>query len=217
MPAEKLELTSEEIKHIHLQLKGILDEKIRLHLPQRHSVSESQDTDDGSDSMARQVMVEVEKFLSSVMEMASDSVHVSDARSSVTVLDVVNDVQREYVEPFDLELNERVRQLYQEWEAETLRVAQLRQTGPRAITDAYLKEEGAAIAALDERIRKLEGLAEADQETQLPAADADFWSEVGDQYGRSLGLLKQAQSLLPRDRMQLEKLKKLVQYLENEV
>ncbi|AET37908.1 MIND complex subunit NSL1 Ecym_2156 [Eremothecium cymbalariae DBVPG len=214
----KLDLSSQEIKHIHLLFKDILDEKLRLHLPQEQlEPSEKKEGEYENDTMERQVLLEIEKFLMSVMDMASDSINVVDSRSGVTLADVINDVQGEYVEPFDIELNEKVRRLYQEWEAETLKVSQLRRNGPKAIVDVYQKDESRALEDIDARIQALRDAREQKRTPAVEEEDADFWNERGEDYYESLKALQLAQELLPRDRMKLEKLKKLVQYVEKDM
>ncbi|AMD21409.1 HER130Cp [Eremothecium sinecaudum] len=204
----KLDLSRSEIKHIQMQLRDVLNEKIRLHLPQ------GQKEEERSDAIEKQVSLEVEKFLTAAMEAASDSINVTDAASGTTLSDVINDAQKEYTEPFDVELNEKVRKLYQEWETETLNVIHLRRTAPKAVVDLYTKEESKVLQDINDRIKAL-----AAQENTAPPEDLpqQLLAEESVQYKEALSMLKAAQDFVPRDRKQLEKLKRLMIYLEKQV
>lgn len=206
----KLNLSQNEIKHIHTQFRNILNEKVRLHLP-HHS---QELTDNNGDTIERQVLLEIDKFLTSVMEMANDSVHVTDAHSGINLVDVISDVNKEYTEPFDVELNEQVRKLYQEWESETVKVTQLHRNGPQRILDSYRKEENEILEDVETRLNKLE------QEAVVSDSiihHEDIPNTIMDDYKGSLEMLQKASELLPRDRKKLEKLKRLVLYIESEV
>lgn len=97
-----------------------------MHLPKK-------EYDD--DAVRREVQIQLQEFLLSAMTMASKSLEVVNADTvGKTVKQLIMESQEKYMEPFDLDLNEQVRKMYQEWEDETVKVAQLRQTGPAKST-----------------------------------------------------------------------------------
>lgn len=205
----KLGLRINEIKHIHEQFKVRLDEKLTLHLPE------------AEETIKQQIRLEIEKFIVNVMEMAGKSIDLIDAKHGTTVKDIITDVQQEYVEPFDLNLNEQVRKLYQEWEDETVNVSQLRRNGPDLIRQKYLTQGKTVLDDIDERISILESNQNTynleSEEQKNEEANSSEFTLLFEEYETSLLELSQAQNLLPHSRFKHETLKKLIKYLDQEI
>lgn len=208
----KLDVTLDELRYIHAQFKDILDDKLSLHLPQ------------AEDNVRQEVQLQLQNFLFQVMDMAEDSLNIVDDNrtdNSTKLRDVIIRTSEKNVEPFDLELNEKVRKMYQEWEDETVKVAQLRRDGPRKLKEKYKIEEKIALDEIDSKIARLknqkEEVSKEIPEEENDEEDAEYWKSLAHDFEDGLSNLQEAQSSLPTNRNQLKKLKKMVLYLENEV
>lgn len=204
----KVDVTVEQLRSVYGQLHEALEERAALHLP-----------GEGEDAMGREVRLQLQEFLAQVLEMASSSMRVVNAEDNgraVSVQELISKSQERYVEPFDLELNEKVRQTYQEWEDCTVQVAQLRRDGPRRVDEAYASARDQFLARLDAQIAGLQ-----EEGAGAPAESQDqterLLDEYVEQYGTSLKELHEAQEDVPQLRANLDKIKSLISYLEDQL
>lgn len=216
-----MDVTVEQLRSIYGQLYDALDEKMGLHLPAEAA--------EGKDHVRREVGLQLQDFLSQVMEMASSSVRVvnsDDSSGKMSVSELISKSQEKYVEPFDLELNEKVRQAYQEWEDQTVQVALLRRNAPQQVNQAYAAARDTFLSRLDARIEQLqaEDHAGVDPEQELDATDSvdagiddGYWEEAAKEYEKSLLTLRDAQARIPQTRSDITKMKNLVAYLDDQL
>lgn len=202
-------MSVEQLRSVYGQLHEALDERAALHLP-----------GEADDTVGRDVRLQLQEFLAQVLEMASSSMRVVNAEDndgSVGVKDLISKSQERYVEPFDLELNERVRQAYREWEDCTVQVAQLRRDGPKTVDEAYAGAKDKFLAKLDAQIAELEKHEGAGVPMESQDSVDKILNERVDQYESSLTSLHEAQSNIPQIRTNLGKIKSLVAYLEDQL
>lgn len=202
-------MSVEQLRSVYGQLHEALDERAALHLP-----------GEADDTVGRDVRLQLQEFLAQVLEMASSSMRVVNAEDndgSVGVKDLISKSQERYVEPFDLELNERVRQAYREWEDCTVQVAQLRRDGPKTVDEAYEGAKDKFLAKLDAQIAELEKHEGAGVPMESQDSVDKILNERVDQYESSLTSLHEAQSNIPQIRTNLGKIKSLVAYLEDQL
>lgn len=205
----KVDVSVEQLRSVYGQLHEALDERAALHLP-----------GEADDTVGRDVRLQLQEFLAQVLEMASSSMRVVNAEDndgSVGVKDLISKSQERYVEPFDLELNERVRQAYREWEDCTVQVAQLRRDGPKTVDEAYVGAKDKFLAKLDAQIAELEKHEGAGVPMESQDSVDKILNERVDQYESSLTSLHEAQSNIPQIRTNLGKIKSLVAYLEDQL
>ncbi|CAI4052758.1 hypothetical protein SKDZ_16G0440 [Saccharomyces kudriavzevii ZP591] len=213
--SKKLDVTVEQLRSIYHQFHDILEEKTDLHLPKK-------DHDD--DAVRREVQIQLQEFLLSAMTMASKSLEVVNADTQgKTVKQLIMESQEKYMEPFNLDLNEQVRKMYQEWEDETVKVAQLRQTGPAKINEVYTNSKDEYLTQLDGRIGVLQArMTEQQAADHFDAEEKDDqatpanWENIRDDYVASLNELYRTQQALPQVRYSVEKVKHLMDYLEKD-
>ncbi|CAI4038989.1 hypothetical protein SMKI_06G3410 [Saccharomyces mikatae IFO 1815] len=213
--SKKLDVTVEQLRSIYHQFHDILEEKTDLHLPKK-------DHDD--DAVRREVQIQLQEFLLSAMTMASKSLEVVNADTvGKTVKQLIMESQEKYMEPFDLDLNEQVRKMYQEWEDETVKVAQLRQTGPAKINELYNNSRDDYLTHLDGRIGVLQARMKEHQYKNYDNADESNhqaaqtnWGNIKHDYVTSLSELYETQQELPQVRYNVEKVKRLMDYLEKD-
>ena len=218
---QKLNVTIEQLRSIYSQIHNVLDDKVSLHLPSA----------DDAGSMRKEVQVELQKYLNSMMDMSGNSLRlinvnddrVPDGKKRVvrqSIKDLIIDAEQKYVEPFNLELNEKVRADYQEWEDETVRVSQLRENGPRSVNEIYVANKNKFLEMIDGKIEILKRdpvdgeSVNADEEVVEDADDA-YWQEVKNQYFQSLRNLSHTHIEIDTTRSRLQKLKSLLSYFEN--
>lgn len=199
----KLDISVEQLRSIYAQFQEILDEKVALHLPQEQ------------DTVKQEVLLQLQHFLVETMEMTSGSLNVVNANSGTSISDLIAQSQQEFVEPFDLELNEQVRQKYQEWEDHAVKVAQLRREAPKKLRVMYEQELESALSSADSAIEALsqqQGI-ESEEETDVVS---ELNNEMSMDYRESLVKLAHAQGELPKTRAKAQKVGQLLSYLEGE-
>ncbi|CCC71011.1 hypothetical protein NCAS_0G01240 [Naumovozyma castellii] len=205
--SERLDVTVEQLKSIYGQLQEVFNDKFSQILPP--------DQVDDNDPLKRQVQIQLQDFLSGVMEMAANSLNVVNAdMDGRSIKDVLLESEREYMEPFDLELNEKVRQLYQEWEDQTVKVSQLRQNGPLKVNEIYNGSKEEYLSRLDARINSLsqDEAMEDDADTDVALAPMD--TTIKQDYQEALQNLYDTGQRIPDIRGDVEKLKRLVAYFD---
>lgn len=230
---KKLDVTVEQLRSIYGQLYDLLEEKAALHLP--NDIDAERKRGHTDDSVKREVQIQLQEFLTQVMDMASNSLRVvniddenmeaSGKRNKLSIKDLIMKSQEKYVEPFDLELNEKVRKSYQEWEDQTVKVSQLRQNGPDHVNQLYVKARDQFLSQLDSRIENLqESATKPPEEEKIEveieedvSEDEQYWQRIKEQYEQSLTYLHDAQTQIPQTRSDLNKIKNLIAYLETEI
>lgn len=215
---DKLDVTQKQLRFLHKQFKEILDEKVRKALP-----GYSED-----DEVSQEIQLQLDQFLMDAIEMAGESMNVVDAGRGTTVKSIIQEVQKEYMEPFDVDLNERVRKLYQEWEDRTVEVSQLRREAPQVVISEYTNLEKQLLDDIDAKIEA--AAARRDQETgtgtetetktETDTQDPDsseYWSQLADQYKQALTALKSTNQDIPSHETRQKRLRTLLDLIEQEV
>lgn len=212
---DKLDVTQRQLRFLHKQFKTILDEKIRVALPEASD----------EDRVNQEVQLQLDQFLMETMEMAGESMNLVDVNKGTTVKSIIQEVQKEYTQPFDVELNEQVRQLYQEWENETVNVSKLRREAPSLAVAEYTRQEQSLLDELDSQIDKsldsnskeLLDLKKHDRGALPAQNDEEFWKEIASQYKHALTDLYKVNDELPSHISRQDRLRLLMEYIEKEV
>ncbi|SCU91868.1 LADA_0F12640g1_1 [Lachancea dasiensis] len=201
----KLDVTSEQLRSLYTQFQTILDEKVALHLPQEQ------------DSVKGEVLLQLQKYLVEAMEAASGSLRVVNVKESASMADILARSQEQFVEPFDLALNEQVRQKYQEWEDQTVKVAQLRREAPRKLCESYKSEAQEVLKIADRLIEGLPNDSDLGESIEEEGPALTTVPEFREDYMEALTNLAEVKEQLPRNRANLQKLGQLVNFLEGEL
>ncbi|CCE63356.1 hypothetical protein TPHA_0E02640 [Tetrapisispora phaffii CBS 4417] len=217
----KIAVGIDELGSIYEQLHRELEERIELHLPGA-----------GEAEKSNEVRVLVQRYLDDVVGMCVKSMDVTDAPdggaagalaaggapSHVTVKKLLEKRQRHYVEPFDLQLHEEVRDKYGEWEDWVVRVSEMRTRGPSQINAGYTERKEAFLQLIDERIgRALLALASENDDAHDTGAprpdDVARWEGAKHEYMQALASLSRCSETGLKQ--ELDRAKNLVTYLEN--
>lgn len=188
----KIQVTSDQLRSIYGQLYDILQEKASLHLPE------------SDDPVSREVNLQLQLFLANVMEMAFNSLKIDGPPA--------NDILNSRCEPFDLELNERVRKSYETWEEETVKVANLRRAAQETINNVWTENQEQYLRELDLKI-------DTELVTDIPDEDScrpEHYPIDTQSYANSLESISKTQLRLPHMRNQLQKLQQLLQHFQDE-
>ncbi|SCU99040.1 LAFA_0G21616g1_1 [Lachancea sp. 'fantastica'] len=206
----KLDITAGQLRSIYTQFQSVFDEKVSLHLPQEH------------DATKGEVLLELQKFLMEGMDAASSSLGVVDAPENASIADVLAQSRDQFVEPFDLGLNEQVRQKYQEWEDQTVKAAQLRREAPRKLREMYESEAQDVLHEVDVLIENF-SREDGNSRTKSPSEthqDQDLelnWASLQNDYSEALARLALVKDELPKNHARVKKLEQLVLFLESEL
>lgn len=201
---QKVDVSARQLRGIYSQLLELMEERINKTLP----------ANEVDDSVRREVQLLVQEYLNNVMEMSTNSVNVTNVEmDGQTVKDLIMKSQEKYVEPFDVELNEQVRQLYQEWENLSMTASQLRQTGPAKVNDLYNKGRDDYLEEIDQRLSQLQQNRLSNNVLPEPSEpQAHALNRIFDNYEDSLQYLNETSQKLPSVNADLEKLKHLMTY-----
>lgn len=156
---EKVYVPIEQVRYISDQLLEQLEAKIQTTLPPNTNKDKYDDDNEISlqdDPIRREISLNLQEYLRSIVDQAAYSLIISNMDITGRKLgDVIGESQSKYLEPFDLKLNEEVRQKYQEWEDYSVQVSQIRERAPELMNDIYRKGETEYLNKLDERINNL--------------------------------------------------------------
>lgn len=214
----KIDVSVEQIRAIYGQLLESLQEHVNESLPELSN----------NDQQKKELQIYLQEYLLNVMEMSSGSLNVVNLNenendnntNSNEMTNIINDQQQKYVEKFDIELNEQVRQRYQEWEDLTVKVSQLRRDGPERINEMYQIESNDMIKDIDERINKqLNQKSNNDNNTNQTNAvnsDTKLNETIISEYQNILTNLYTTKEQLPDTRATITKLKTLLTFLQQD-
>ncbi|KAA8910383.1 hypothetical protein TRICI_004181 [Trichomonascus ciferrii] len=190
----KLQLVSEDVKFLKSQFHESAETKLDLHLP----------TEDSLKTRVRQL---VEEFIHETFELARHSMVVNgvDMSTRDTLVDSLQ--KEEVVEPFDVELNEKLRHLYAEVDERTLEVTELRRQIPNQASEIYkqkLKEEQ---DLLDQALPTEDQSTDNDEAVSLPV------DRIQTDYEDTLQLIKSLSKSVPELYSDLNELQEVINFL----
>lgn len=168
---EKIYVPIEQVRYISDQLLEQLELKMQSILP---SIQGGGNMMLGDDPMRREISLNLQKYLRSVVDQVSYSIIINNLDTTGRPLGtIIGESQTKYLEPFNIELNEEVRKKYQEWEDHSMQVSQIRQHAPTVMNAIYDKGEDQYFKQLDERIATLERDAADEEEEAIEDKETD--------------------------------------------
>lgn len=211
----KVALTVGQLRSIYGQLHGILEQRMAQLLGGGQMYNENEYEEE---QVRREVQLRLQEYLFRVMDMASDSIEVVDAEEGKSIRRLIMESREKFLEPFDVDLNERVREEYHQWEDANVKISQLRRRGPEAVRSLYAAEQDKYLGEIDDKIERLqldnEKLTERkeDKEEQENEAATPEQQEV---FLTALKSLMDTQARIPDIRSELDTTTNLVAYLDN--
>ncbi|KAL3230815.1 Kinetochore-associated protein NSL1 [Nakaseomyces bracarensis] len=226
----RVRLTVGQLRSIYGQLHGLLEDRMaqmlgghgrshsrsRNHRATQGSVglqSALEEEEEGEDKVRREVQLRLQEYLLRVMDMASDSIEVVDAEEGKSVRELIMESREKFLEPFDIDLNERVREQYHHWEDANVKISQLRRRGPEAVRSLYAAEQETYLAEVDKRIEQLE-IAKLEEEEE-EEDEKGITVEQQQVFLDALKSLMSTQSRIPEIRSDLDTTTNMVSYLDN--
>lgn len=165
----KLQLTTEDVRYIREKLLTSADAKLRHHLPPQPSTTTKSRTagesdadadadasDSAQDPVRATVDTLVKDFIHQALELTRHGLIVDgvDMSSRSSLRDELV-AQREEIEPFDFELNRKLRKMYSDVDSVTLEVARLRREAPvqamKVMEDAIQRRDQAVMHASESK------------------------------------------------------------------
>ncbi|SMN21544.1 similar to Saccharomyces cerevisiae YPL233W NSL1 Essential component of the MIND kinetochore complex (Mtw1p Including Nnf1p-Nsl1p-Dsn1p) [Maudiozyma saulgeensis] len=218
--SKKVDVSVEQIRAIYGQLLESLQEQVLESLPNNNSINDNI----SSNKSLKEIQIYIQEYLLRVMEMSSGSLNIvnldDNSNNDNDMSGMLTDTQQKYVEPFDIELNEQVRQKYQEWEDLTVKVAHLRRDGPETINKVYQTGATSMLDSLDARIH--ETLNNSNNEDNKKNIDAPSQNDLNraikplNDYGEILTDLHSTKEQIPNTRADLAKIKTLLAFLQQD-
>ncbi|KAK7206258.1 kinetochore protein Mis14 like-domain-containing protein [Myxozyma melibiosi] len=162
---QKLQLVSEDVRYLQKIFMEAAQSKIDTHLPSKSA----------EESLRAEVAEKVKEFIAKVFDFSKHSIVVNGMEGADPSLDALmkakemDKEEAEAVEPFDLELNEKVRELYAQIDDETVAVTKLRREAPLRAVEHYKKELEA-----EEINKKIHTLEDDDDSMSIDAPEVDI-------------------------------------------
>lgn len=212
----RVTLSVGQLRSIYGQLHGILEQRMAQMLGQGQMRAGEDDDQVQEDKVRREVQLRLQEYLLRVMDMASDSIEVIDAEEGKSIRELIMESREKFLEPFDVDLNERVREQYHQWEDANVKIAQLRRRGPEAVRSLYAAEQDKYLEELDSRIEKLQ----EENNTALngeegEVSEEEVTPEQQEVFLTALTSLMATQSRIPEIRAELDTTTNIVSYLDN--
>ncbi|XDT19352.1 Kinetochore protein Mis14 like [Nakaseomyces glabratus] len=205
----KVALSVGQLRSVYGQLHSILEERMSLVMPG------DGDAEGDEDMVRREVQLRLQEYLLRVMEMAGDSIEVTDADPEKSIRELIMESRQKYMEPFDLDLNERVREQYHKWEDANVKIAQLRRRGPETVRSMYLEEQEKYLNEVDKRIDALEDTDQEPSEDTTQEYVPEVMSEEDRQlFQEALKSVLDTQARIPEIRGELASNNNLLNYLD---
>ncbi|CAN6621274.1 kinetochore-associated protein Nsl1p [Trichomonascus vanleenenianus] len=192
----KLQLVAEDVRFLKNQFLEAAEAKLNLHLPTTEEASQ--------DPLRDQVRDLVEMFVHDTFEMARHAMIVDgEDMSEKESLQLMLDTSNEEIEPFDVDLNEKLRRIYAEVDERTLEVSELRRSVPLQVVERYEMANRPIV----------EDNSAMEDDTDHIAVDIDF-KEVEKDYEAALEQLAKLRGSVPDSYAELDKLRETIQYLK---
>ncbi|CAH6720985.1 kinetochore-associated protein Nsl1p [[Candida] jaroonii] len=173
---EKLQMTKQDLIFVYNQLLGSIIPKIETHLPQK-------------DHIRDEVLDLLHDFLIEVFEDAKHAMVVDGIdlnKSNTSIQDVLSIKPREKTEPFNIEENDKLRNILKSFEEETIEVTRLRKKIPQDISDVFdsiINDTDAEVTQILNELDNEDKTEDANQD-EVQDHNADIGKEegqVGDQ------------------------------------
>jgi kinetochor protein Mis14/NSL1 len=190
----KLQLVSEDVKFLKSQFHESAETKLDLHLPTE-------------DSLKTRVRELVDEFIHETFELARHSIVVNgvDMSTQDTLVDSLQ--KEEVVEPFDVELNEKLRNLYAEVDERTLEVTELRRQIPNQASEIYKQKLKQEQDLLDQALPNEDQSTVNDEPISLPI------NRIQTDYEDTLQLIKSLSKSVPELYSDLNELQEVIDFL----
>lgn len=178
--------------------------KLDLHLPSTHS-----------DPLKNQVATVLDDFLKEVFEMAKSAMVVDGEDMEElgrAILELVSLKPKEIVEPFDVEVNNRLRDVLLQVEQETVLLTTMRRVLPEKARELY----GRLVSDTDEDVsRVLEQLDKEEVEQgEEDKNEIDVDHEAIESYEKYVLLLDGLKNSVPETKMRLDRYDQALEFLE---
>jgi kinetochor protein Mis14/NSL1 len=201
---QKVHLVSEDVRWVKSQLTQALDAKINLHLPAGRE----------DDPLRSQVQKQVSDFVAECLEMARHGLIVDGVdMSQRDSLEQSLTEAREEMEPFDGELNDRLRELYGRVDAETLQVTELRRRLPLETGRIYAERLQKEKLLLKETLASITSTKSA-ADKPMDVDEAEL-RRIQNDFDAVLQEVKSLKEVVPETYMGLERLRETIKYVRD--
>lgn len=202
---EKITLSKQDLRYIYGQILNQTTSKLDLHLPSLRS-----------DPLKNKVANVLDEFLMETFDLAKSSLvidgqDITYEGTHQDIKDLLTLKPREKVEPFDLTINSKLRDILLQVEEETTALTRLRRELPIRVKDAYQNlvkktdsEISTLLAELDEQN------VTSDPEVTIP----DNMDEIANEYEKHILILNDLNKTIPARKAELNRYDDTILFLE---
>lgn len=202
---EKITLSKQDLRYIYGQILNQTTSKLDLHLPSLRS-----------DPLKNKVANVLDEFLMETFDLAKSSLvidgqDITYEGTHQDIKDLLTLKPREKVEPFDLAINSKLRDILLQVEEETTALTRLRRELPIRVKDAYQNlvkktdsEISTLLAELDEQN------VTSDPEVTIP----DNMDEIANEYEKHILILNDLNKTIPARKAELNRYDDTILFLE---
>lgn len=204
----KIHLSREDALYIRQKIINEADRKVKHHIPTTSTSNNDEDSDQSEDPLYTRVNELIHGFVNDAFDMAGHGVIVDgesfkEGRSISKILEQTS--EEDQIEPFDLELSERLRSLYSQVDAMTLEISMLRRQVPKEILEKHMTETDMNIPELspEHAIQVTQ-----DPELQLSSNKKEILEKIQENQAKYYNILNALEQLknadIPNTQIQVE-------------
>ncbi|ODV80751.1 Mis14-domain-containing protein [Suhomyces tanzawaensis NRRL Y-17324] len=196
---EKIALSKQDLRHVYSQVLQLTTAKLDLHLP----------TSD-NDPLKNKVAGVLDEFLLGAFELAKSGLVVDGhAIDDGSIHELLSLKRKETVEPFDLAINTRLREVLLQVEQETIELTKLRRELPAKARGAYQELVRRTDGELSSILAGLEAEEDEDFEVSVPNI-----GEISSEYEKHVLMLNDLKKTIPERKAELDRYDETLRFLE---
>lgn len=159
----------------------------------------------------REVMIKLQEYLNDTIDLMSHSMTINDVNpvSNAPLSQLIQDKNIKIMEPFNSELNEKLRKQYENWEDLAIRALELRKLSPASINNIYDTLNNDYLSQLDKRLEQMEQEQNEIKTENTSSHPPHIQSKDTNSINDSLRKMQDSVNELSQIRMNLNKLEQL--------
>ncbi|KAK6462505.1 kinetochore protein Mis14 like-domain-containing protein [Scheffersomyces coipomensis] len=203
---EKIPISKQDLKYVYNQIHNNITSKLDLHLPTLNN-----------DPLKSKVASALDEFLMEAFDLAKSAFIIDgqniESNENIAISDLLALKAKETVEPFDLNINSRLRDVLLQVEQETVELTRLRRELPYQAQQTY---ENLVTLTDREVSRMLETLEEVEtkEQDETEGNVIPNFSDILEDYETHILTLNELKKVIPLRKAELDKFDETIQFLE---
>ncbi|KAK6199263.1 kinetochore protein Mis14 like-domain-containing protein [Scheffersomyces amazonensis] len=207
---EKIAISKQDLKYVYNQILNKTTSKLDLHLPTSNN-----------DPLKAKVGNLLDEFLLEAFELAKSAFIIDgkdiDAGDQLSISEILSLRAKETVEPFDLNINSRLREILLQVEQETVELTKLRRELPFKAKESYdnlVSSTDKEVSTILELLEQQEKEEEEKDDILMNEDEIPNFSSLLQDYERHILTLNDLKKSIPLRKAELDRFDETIQFLE---